>query len=443
MAIYSEGDTIAAESTPKGRGGISVIRVSGAEAFKITGVLLDRPLPRAGRHSYGKLVEPHSNRVIDEAIVSVFDRGQSYTGEEVVELAVHGSPIVVADLLECLYRLGARPAEPGEFTLRAYLNGRLDLTQAEAVSDLIAATSRQSAEQAIRQLSGGLSQAVTEIEDLIEQLLVWCEVELDFVEEDVELVDRQTRLKTIETAIDKLEQLTTGYEAARRLREGVSVVITGAPNVGKSSLLNALLGEKRAIVHYEPGTTRDVVHGECLINGVVFELFDTAGLRRAQNVVEDEGIKRAWQKVKNADIVLAVSSVDIPDNPLMDLNLSCPIIEVLNKIDLNLNYPSSGRLAVSALTGLGIDILKERLYAVAMGEMKSDKITINRERHFYAAQRALKALKEGYQAACSDYTGEILAEYWREALFAMGEITGKCRVESLLEDIFSQFCIGK
>jgi len=443
MILYHEGDTIAAESTPAGRGGISLVRLSGPAACKIASTLFDRSLPIAGRHSFGKLIAPDSSRTIDEAVVSVFEAGKSYTGEEVVEFAVHGSPLVVADLLECLYKLGARAAEAGEFTLRAYLNGRIDLIQAEAVADLIAAGSRQSADLALRQLAGGLSRPLVEIENLVEQLLIWSELELDFVEEDVELANVEQKIETAELAAQKLKCLTDGYQTARRVREGVTVAITGAPNVGKSSLFNALLGVPRAIVHPSPGTTRDVVQSKCYIKDIAFELFDTAGLRRAVNEVEDEGVKRAVQTAQNADIILTVLAVDNYNANAMLLDTNTPVIEVMNKIDLRPDINIDNKIAVSAMTGFGLEELKENMYKTIIDEHRLNAVSLNRERHFFAAQRALSALQEGCRALQEAISGDILAEYWRETLAAVGEITGKNRCKNLLNEIFSKFCIGK
>ncbi|MFN3820961.1 MAG: tRNA modification GTPase, partial [bacterium] len=272
MERYREGDTIAAEATPPGRGGISVIRVSGPLAREVVGKLFDRELPSAGRHRWGEIRSAKDSHLIDEAVVSAFGEGSSYTGEEVVEIALHGSPVVVEEVLEELFALGVRPAQPGEFTLRAFLNGRLDLTQAEAVADLIASHSRESAREAVKQLKGELKRVLEEVESWVEQALVWCEVELDFVEEDVAFVSPQEKWELLDRAKRRLQELTENYQLRKNLREGVKVAISGKPNVGKSSLFNALVGEDRAIVHAKPGTTRDVSQASLLIKGLLFQI---------------------------------------------------------------------------------------------------------------------------------------------------------------------------
>ncbi|MBM3329305.1 MAG: tRNA uridine-5-carboxymethylaminomethyl(34) synthesis GTPase MnmE [Calditrichaeota bacterium] len=442
-ARYREGDTIAAESTPPGRGGVSQVRLSGERAQDIAGALFDRELPASGEHRFGRLTDPADGRLIDEAVVAAFAAGHSYTGESVIELQTHGSPVVVADLLGCLYRLGARPAAPGEFTYRAFLNGRIDLTQAEAVADLIAAGSSESAAQALRQLSGELRSAVESLEEKVERLLIWAELELDFVEEDVEVAGIEAKLTLASEAISEASGLLEGYDTARHLREGLKVVISGPPNVGKSSLFNRLVGEKRAIVHASAGTTRDVLRASAYIDGMAFEFFDTAGIREAPGEVEDEGIRRALEAAQSADLVLQV------DAPGLTSGIEPPtgsraLIRVMNKIDLALELAwPDGCIPVSAATGQGLEELQQALYRFAVGDSRGRTALINRERHYEALRVAIQALERGREGLKSGLPGEALAEEWREALGALGDITGRRRVEGLLDTIFGSFCIGK
>jgi len=437
LGRYREKDTIAAEATPRGRGGISVLRVSGADSRSIVQQLFDKSLPAGGAFKFGKLVATEGD-VIDEAIATVFSAPHSFTGEDVVELSVHGSPVVVAELLDSLYKLGARPADPGEFSLRAYLNGQLDLTQAEAIADLISASSLQSARQALKQLDGSIGYTADKIADLLERLMVYSEVELDFSEEDVELIPISEKIALVEEAIYLAEGMLKGYNAARRLREGVKVAITGAPNVGKSSIFNALVGVSRAIVHPVAGTTRDVISARKIIEGIEFEFFDTAGIRESAEDVEDEGIRRAIETARHADIIL---DVDSPDIPSINSNHKHTLY-IRNKCDLNDNC-NEGRLPVSALVGHGIEELKELILKRVTHDETVNGTTVTRERHYRLVTQSLEAMRRGKSALTSGLPAEMIAEEWREALQCYDELTGKKRMDELLETIFGQFCIGK
>jgi len=375
---------------------------------------------------------------LDEAVASVFVAPHSFTGEDVVELSVHGSPVVVAELLDELYQLGARPAEPGEFTLRAFLNGKLDLTQAEAIGDLISASSLRAAKLAVKQLDGGISSSAGRIAELLERLMVYSEVELDFSEEDVELIPASEKITLIDEAIGLAEAMLNGYQTARRLREGVKVAITGAPNVGKSSLFNVLVGERRAIVHSEAGTTRDVVSAKTVIGGIEFEFFDTAGIREGAGEVEDEGIRRALETAKRADIII---EVDSPEHPSLMI-VSDNVIPIRNKCDIDASQ-SSTRLTISALRGIGVDALRTALLTQVTHDVMVGETTVSRERHFSLVVQALNAMRRGRIALSDGTTGEMVAEEWREALQSFDELTGKKRLDELLNTIFGQFCIGK
>jgi len=439
---YATGDIITAEATPPGRGGISVIRISGAGARKLAAGWFDRDLPEPGRHRYGRLIRRTGDReeVIDEVVLACYGAPHSYTGEELIEISVHGSPVVVAEALDALYQSGARPAAPGEFTLRAFINGRMDLTQAEGVADLIAARSRQAADQARRQLQGGLGRAADEASGLVALLLTGCELELDFVEDDVTLTPHGEKEALVARTLTALDGMLAGYQTSRRLREGVRVAITGAPNVGKSSLFNALLGEPRAIVHRLPGTTRDAISAGTVIGGIAFELFDTAGLHETGDEVEDEGIRRALQVAETADLKLVVSAPDAPESAAA--TTTGEVIKIWNKCDLGGSAPE-GSLAVSALTGEGVDKLKSALCRTATGGAAPGEGTVSRERHYNCVIRARGAMQRAGEALRAGQPAEVVAEELREALAALDELTGKRRLEALLEEIFSSFCIGK
>ncbi len=441
MTGYREGDTICAEATPRGRGGISVVRISGPDASRLIAEIFDKPLPESGRFKFGRIIisDPEP-RPLDDVVVSFFGNPHSYTGEDVIEISTHGSPVIVAELLEVLYRGGARSALPGEFTFRAYLNGQIDLTQAEAVSDLIDASSREAVQVALKQLGGGIGRACEEIAMLVERLLIYAELELDFVEEDVELSSRDEKLQLVSEAIEKSEAMLSGYQKSRRLREGIKVVLTGPPNVGKSSIYNMLLGEARAIVHKSPGTTRDVLSAKIVIGSFVYEFYDTAGLRETPEEIEDEGISRALRAVEEADIVVEVESVDLPG--FSGKNYQMPVVKVTNKCDMG-KPTSTDSISISAKTGLGIDKLKERLLLIASDDVKLTDGTINRERHYTALNSGLMALNRGREGLRNGVPGDMIAEEWREALSAFDEISGKKRLDEILNTIFGKFCIGK
>ena len=439
-----DSDLIAAEATPAGRGGISVVRVSGAGVHKAVGGLFDREMPAAGRHRFGRLRRaPDADDFIDEVVLICYGAPHSYTGEDMVELSLHGSPVVVAEALDALYAAGARAARPGEFTLRAFLNGKMDLTQAEAVADLIASGSREAAWQARRQLAGGIGRAVNRASDYIVQALAACELELDFVEDDVEVLRTEQKVELIYEARRTLQVMLEGYQHSRRLREGLRVVITGAPNVGKSSLFNALLGEERAIVHRTPGTTRDIIQATCNISGVAVELFDTAGIRESADEIEDEGVRRALQTAETADLKLLVAAADqsLPDDIYHSPDES--VLRVVNKIDINRPEEMAGIIGVSAVTGEGVERLKEAIYQAATSGETATGSSISRERHYQAVSRADAALERADKALEAGQSSEVVAEELREALAALDELTGKRRLEGLLDEIFANFCIGK
>ena len=443
-AGYSESATIVAEASPPGRGGISLLRISGKEAFSIVSKLLDRELPEPNHTRFAILYNNNAIRSsIDDVMVSVFRAPRSYTGEDVIEISTHGSPIVINEALEAIYREGARPAKPGEFTLRAFLNDKIDLTQAEAIGDLIGAKSKEAANQALRQLEGGIGKTANAVSDKIMHVLTYCELELDFLDEDIILLDKEEKLSQVEQIISDLSRMLVGYSKTRNLRKGVIVAIIGAPNVGKSSIFNVLANEDKAIVHNTPGTTRDVLEAKCLINGVEFSLFDTAGLRTTPDEIEDEGVNRAINAAKKADIVIYVTAPDVKQHDYNQLSDTIQTIHVANKADIEHTAPESGEIAVSALKGIGIEELKRVLYERTISDDGITEGTISRERHFTAVNKAITAMNACKEDIADGRSGEFLAESLREAVSAMEELTGKIRLDNLLDEIFSEFCIGK
>ncbi|MDP8238497.1 MAG: tRNA uridine-5-carboxymethylaminomethyl(34) synthesis GTPase MnmE [Candidatus Hatepunaea meridiana] len=442
---YNTDDTIAAEATPPGKGGMAVIRLSGNDAVNIIKKLFDRQIPPPSEHRYGELINQSSNKeeLIDEVVISRYKAPYSYTGEDVIEISTHGSPIIVSNALDAIYQQGARPAKPGEFTLRAYLNGRIDLTQAEAVADLVASTSREAADQALKQLSGGIGQTTERISKNILNLLTQCELELDFVEDDIILLSKDKKIITLDDVLSDIKSMLNGYQRSRRLREGVSAVIIGHPNVGKSSLFNLLIGSAKAIVHKEPGTTRDVLQGDCIIDGVRFEVFDTAGIRTTDDEVEDEGVKRAVEAADNAELAIYVDSVELYCHSKPDLRIKGEVINVMNKIDLGYDELPDGYIPASIKEGIGIKEIQSEMYRMTVEQNHTSESTISRERHFKTVTNAESALMRVKEGVINDYSEEIVAEGLREAMSAIDELTGKRCLESLLDNIFSEFCIGK
>jgi len=457
-----DNDTIAAISTPLGEGGISVIRISGPVALSISDkVFLGKTkLSDSQSHTahFGKVVD-YNGSYFDEVVAVVFRQPNSYTCEDVVEISCHGGFMVTQKVLQCILAAGARIAEPGEFTKRAFLNGRLDLTQAEAVGDLIHSQSEAAYKSSLRQLSGELSRQIKSIRDELLNLASLLELELDFSEENVEFADRRVLEKRLEGAIKVVNDLLESFAAGKIFREGVRVAITGKPNAGKSSLLNAFLKEERAIVSEIPGTTRDTISENISIAGVLFCLTDTAGLRETADEIEREGVNRAQKEAGQSDIVLLIK-----DYYEHDYNGSDPmyekiaklcnengtkLINIWNKIDLY--YTEAPRISedenifyVSALQGKGIDSLKKGLLkAVLNKQMSESSVVVTNVRHHDTLQRARKSLVLALDTLKAGKSSEFVALDLRSGLNALGEITGEITNEDILNNIFSKFCIGK
>ena len=448
-------DTIAALSTPAGVGAIALVRLSGPDAVQIvSGVFSGRSdLREVASHTahFGTIFDGED--ILDEVVATVFRAPHSYTGEDVVEIACHGSLFIQQRLLELLVRRGARLATGGEFTKRAFLNGRMDLSQAEAVADLIASESYAAHATAISQMRGGYSQRISGLRDQLLEFASLVELELDFSDQDVEFADR-TRLSALLSEVrGTLRQLADSFSLGNVIRNGIPVAIAGEPNVGKSTLLNALLGEEKALVSPIAGTTRDTIEDRITISGFVFRFIDTAGLRSTDDTVERMGIERAYHKIEQASVVICV--LDATDFPLerqqrffafRDKYRDKRLLVVWNKVDelsgaLPVDIP--GALSISARTGFGLDALRQRLTDfVGQGEI-SDRTIVTNARHYDALVRALHSIDDVEAGLSNGLSGDLLAIDLRQAIDALAEITGDITDDDILGSIFSKFCIGK
>ena len=446
-------DTIVALATPPGVGAISVIRLSGPLSFKVvddifSGVI---KIDQANTHTlhYGKVVD--DNEIIDDVLVSVFKAPNSYTGEDCVEISSHGSPLIVQKIISLLLKSkNVNTAEPGEFTKRAFLNNRIDLTQAEAVADLINSRTMISLRGARNQLDGFLSSRVDELRSKLVNISSFVELELDFAEEEIELIQKNDLISRIKDIIYEIDALLNSYSFGRIIRDGVNVVIVGEPNVGKSSILNYLLKESRAIVSNIPGTTRDTIREEISIDGLLFKVHDTAGFRVAGDEIELEGVERSRTAVKNADLILFIGDVEIGfseqvELEIIKLNPTAKIVKVLNKIDLGSRDSLSGDFKISAKTGQGMENFIHGLKEKALEESaytEKDAIVSN-IRHYQCLEKANENLEKAVKTASKNFSGEFIASDLRASEQALAEIIGAVTPDDILNNIFSKFCIGK
>jgi len=450
MSAYAP---IAAIATAPGRGGIGVVRVSGADLSGLVRRLFQRDL--VPRHAHYLPFKAESGELLDEGIAIYFRAPHSYTGEDVLELQGHGGPAVLRRVLEsCLAAgrdLGVRLAEPGEFTRRAFLNDRMDLAQAEAVADLIEASSVAAARGAMASLSGEFSARVNDLSDRIIHLRMLVEATLDFPEEEIDFLEKYQARPTLEALATDLARLIAQARQGVILREGLHVVLAGQPNVGKSSLLNALAGDDIAIVTPIAGTTRDKVVQEIHIDGVPLHIVDTAGLRDTEDTVESIGIARTWQEIERADVILHLQDATQPGDEL-DAQITArlpprtPVLKVFNKVDL---LPAAfaaapGELGISAKSGVGLDALRAELLQIAGWNPGAESPWLARERHLRALQESAEHLAlAGEHAEQDDRVLDLFAEELRLAHDSLSSITGKFTSDDLLGEIFSSFCIGK
>lgn len=439
-------DTIAAIATASGAAGVGIVRISGPRAMIIADALSDRA-PRPGSVVYTRFRDA-SGALIDDGLLLAFAAPHSYTGEDVVELQAHGSPVLLASLLARCCLLGARLARPGEFTERAFLNGKLDLVQAEAVADLIAAGSEAAARAARRSLDGVFSQQCSALADALSALRVHVEATIDFPDEEIDFLSDRALHTRLDAVQRQMYTLLREAQRGQRLRDGLHVVIVGPPNVGKSSLLNALAGSDRAIVTELAGTTRDVLREVVHIDGIEITLVDTAGLRESADAIEREGIRRAHHELAKADLALIVSDGSAISSVALPATATEKCLYLHNKCDLTGHAPGheAGRidhLWLSAHTGAGLDALRAALRdAAGQGEGSSGAFSA-RARHVAALQRADAHLAAARECIEVQRAGELAAEELRLAHLAVGEITGQVSADDLLGQIFAGFCIGK
>ncbi len=459
------GNTIAAIATPIGEGAISVIRVSGEFAInKVASRFRGKiNLSKAKGHTahFGRIVN-NQNETIDEVVCTVFREPKSFTGENTVEVSCHGGIHVTRRVLECILEIGVHPAKPGEFTQRAFLNGKLDLSQAEAIADLIQAQSDKARRTSIDQLEGSLSKQIHIVREQLVNSLGLLELELDFSEENIALIDKKKVKNFFEHAILEIDQLIKTYKYGKVWREGVRVALIGVPNAGKSSLLNALLKENRAIVNDIPGTTRDFIEEKMMIEGVMFRLIDTAGLRETEDPVEKEGVHRTWKVIKRSDIIVLVhdSTKTITNEEIVFLETinkenknQNGIIFANNKIDLQTErWLSKGlperviMVETSAVNNAGIEKLKETLFQriFSQGQVENkESVIITNERHYSALLKAKQSLISALDSLRKGESEEFIAVDLRTAIDSIGEIIGLVTTEEILNNIFSKFCIGK
>lgn len=433
-----EIDTIAAQATAPGRAGVGIIRISGPKTQEIARQILTKvPKPR---YAYFTKFLDKNNNAIDEGLALYFPAPHSFTGEDVLELHGHGGPIVMDAVLSRVLELGARLANPGEFSERAFLNGKIDLAQAESIADLINASSRQAARSAMLSLQGEFSRQINALLDKIINLRVYAEAAIDFSDQDVEYVSPEKISLELKNILQLLTDLQSSAKQGALLQEGVRVVIAGKPNVGKSSLLNYFCGKNAAIVTHIPGTTRDVLREYINIDGLPLHIIDTAGLRETFDIVEQEGIKRTKAEMAAADFILLITDEDKIDLKFFQDFLD-KIIIVRNKIDLTSHKPKieENKIYVSIKNGAGVDLLKNYLKDKIGFRSECEGIFAARRRHLAALEKARLIL-----SSCSDKKAfELLAEDLRLAHQALGEITGAFYPDDLLSKIFAEFCIGK
>ena len=427
-------DTIAAIATPAGRGGIGVVRISGPEVPRVARAILGH-LPAPRQATFAAFAD------VDEGVALYFPAPHSYTGEPVLELQGHGGPVVMQSLLAACLDAGARLAEPGEFTRRAFLEGKLDLAQAEAVADLIDATTREAARSALRSLAGEFSAAIAALVAQLTELRALVEAMLDFPEEEVDPLHAQDAAARLARVREALDAVLAKSRQGSLLRTGVHVVLAGRPNVGKSSLLNRLAGDERAIVTPVPGTTRDALREPVQIEGVPLVLVDTAGLRRDADAIERLGMEQTRRELESADVVLVVHEAGSEAGAPEDLPQQALRIDVYNKIDLAPGFRVPGdAVGVSAKTGAGLDRLRQAILEAAGWSATGESVFLARERHL----RALEGARGHLSGAATELRRwELFAEELRLAQVALGAITGEVRADDLLGEIFARFCIGK
>ncbi len=462
---YNREDTICAIATPSGEGAIALIRLSGSKAFNIAGKVFQAKNKNltfeslnANTIHYGSIRQ--ENGVLDEVLVSVFRNPNSYTGEDIIEISCHGSGYIQQKIIELLIKQGCRHANKGEFTLRAFLNGKLDLSQAESVADLIASDSSASHELAMKQMRGGYSEKISKLRQELLDFTSLLELELDFSEEDVEFADRKKFMELLEKLEKEVRELISSFQLGNALKRGIPVAIIGKPNVGKSTLLNALLNEEKAIVSAIPGTTRDSIEDTIVIEGIAFRFIDTAGLRDTKEEIEKIGIERTREKINQAHIVLCMFDISKTSlEEIKDLLNDCgeniiskgkKLILIANKTDLLVKVPKTFKdlvehetIFISAKRKENIRLITDSILKAVDRENIEDKTIVSNIRHYEALQHALDALEKVKQGFETDLPSDLISIDIRDALYHLGLITGEVTTDEILGNIFGRFCIGK
>jgi len=451
-----ENTTIFGPATLVGDSGITVIRVSGKDSFSIVSKVFSASMAELTRidltqfknHSahHGYIFD--GNVLVDEAVITIYKAPGSYTGEDVIEISTHGGSYIYKIISGLLSKLGARHSEPGEFSKRAYLNGKMDLVQAEAVADLIRAQTDKANKLALKQLSGEFSSKIKELKDDLINYCSLLELELDFAEEGIDLVSRKDLLQKIESLISRFEQITGSYQSGKIIQHGVNLAIVGRPNVGKSSIFNYLLKENRAIVSHIPGTTRDYLQEPLIMGGIKFNVIDTAGIRKTLDIIEREGVRRTEMKIEESDIVLEVEDLTRPNLTADEYVIGVSndkIIKVFNKSDIVHGNGSKG-FSISALTGDNMHELQEKIVEKARSliiDAESTDIIITNQRHRDCLLKSCEYLVNAKNQIISGGGNELISFEIRAAMDALSEITGKVTNVDILNNIFAKFCIGK
>lgn len=449
-------DTITALATPPGQGAIGIIRVSGAQTIPIVNALFKgKDLANVASHTiHLGTIRDDQNTVIDEVLVSIFKGPHSYTKEDVIEISSHGSPYILQKILGMIVQKGARLAKPGEFTQKAFLNGRFDLAQAEAVADLIASENASMQQTAMKQMRGGFSDEISKLREELIHFASMIELELDFAEEDVEFADRSGLLELIQRIQTLIQSLIASFEYGNAIKNGIPTVIAGKPNAGKSTLLNALLNEEKAIVSDIAGTTRDFIEDQIYIDGIAFRFIDTAGIRETEDQVESIGVQRTLEKMQQASLViylidLAHDTVDEVKEQLKGLHASSvPFLVVGNKEDqadddIKRAIGAEDPVLISAKTKAHLDVLRQRLKTFVQKTKTSDDVIVTNARHLESLNQTDAALNRVIEGINNQMSNDLVAQDIRQALFHLGEITGEVTTDDLLDNIFSKFCIGK
>ena len=446
----SINDNICAISTPPGFGGIAVVRVSGPDAIQIVNTIFSKEISKAKGYSlhYGEIIK--NNHDIDQVVVSIFKSPKSFTGEDVVEISCHGSTYIQQEILLLLTENGARIAKPGEFSQKAFINGKMDLTQTEAIADLIHAKSKSAHDIALNQMKGGFANELSTLRTKLIELASLVELELDFSEEDVEFADRDQLQSLIETIIQNLEKLKQSFNYGNAIKNGVPVVILGRPNAGKSTLLNNLIDDDRALVSDIPGTTRDTIEESSIINGIEFKFIDTAGIRETKDKVEKMGVERTLSMVEKASILVYVYDAstttleEVEQDLLAFQKVAIPKLIIANKIDLVNNVEFKQHLNISATNKEDTEKVKSKVLDLFSSLAENHEgVILTNARHLEAIQLSLADLSKVRDGLNNNASGEFIAMDIRQSLHHIGTITGEISSDELLGNIFANFCIGK